>query len=481
LVLTKKTPVILGNSQQVGGDEWNTTLDMLSGFPNTLIAYVSGSNTKVLNTLTQTTTSNTDAYTVIQAALTALPATSGAKLKIMSGFHQLSNTLIPPSWCEIEGESRFGATRLQPTGNFPAIQLNSGSTRTGLTNLYFSHQQSGYTTALLKILGSTLDCAFNGLYFHDNSFFIGNATYAANAIELNNSVSAGGMHKLTFINCTTFGFKNAIYASCTGASNAFINGNKWIGCDFYYPVKGLEINTSSGCAFSGNSWTNCNIQSRNSTNYPQASTNYTTVGYDFETNHSGSAAYETFVNCMVWDLPSGAKFVNVAGANTEVSLYGCTPDELIGGTGYGTPPIISKVFRLSARNPVFLTSQLGIKDNGNTNTTTIGGNSQSGNRTLFIPAMGALSSDSICGIASTQTLTNKTLSGPTITDATNIVLGSTTGTKIGTATTQKLGFFNATPVVQAAANPDTSGATLAALETEVNELKALLRTYGLMA
>lgn len=36
----------------------------------------------------------------------------------------------------------------------------------------------------------------------------------------------------------------------------------------------------------------------------------------------------------------------------------------------------------------------------------------------------------------------------TIADASNIVLGSTTGTKIGTATTQKIGFFNATPVVQ---------------------------------
>jgi hypothetical protein len=44
-----------------------------------------------------------------------------------------------------------------------------------------------------------------------------------------------------------------------------------------------------------------------------------------------------------------------------------------------------------------------------------------------------------------------------------------------------VGFYGATPVTQPAANPDTSGATLAALETEVNELKALLRSVGLMA
>jgi len=36
----------------------------------------------------------------------------------------------------------------------------------------------------------------------------------------------------------------------------------------------------------------------------------------------------------------------------------------------------------------------------------------------------------------------------TLADAATIAVGTTTGTKIGTATTQKLGFFNATPVVQ---------------------------------
>lgn len=50
-----------------------------------------------------------------------------------------------------------------------------------------------------------------------------------------------------------------------------------------------------------------------------------------------------------------------------------------------------------------------------------------------------------------QTITNKTFGAWTQTDATDITFGTTTGTKIGTATTQKLGFFNATPVVQQSA------------------------------
>lgn len=71
--------------------------------------------------------------------------------------------------------------------------------------------------------------------------------------------------------------------------------------------------------------------------------------------------------------------------------------------------------------------------------------------------------------------------GISIDEAHNIILGSATGTKIGTATTQKLGFFNATPIAQPAANADTSGAILSALETEVNQIKQLLRDLGLMA
>lgn len=43
----------------------------------------------------------------------------------------------------------------------------------------------------------------------------------------------------------------------------------------------------------------------------------------------------------------------------------------------------------------------------------------------------------------------------TMTDAKNIALDTTTGTKIGTATNQKLGFYNTTPVVQAGAYTQT--------------------------
>lgn len=61
-----------------------------------------------------------------------------------------------------------------------------------------------------------------------------------------------------------------------------------------------------------------------------------------------------------------------------------------------------------------------------------------------------------------------TLAGVSMTDATNVVLGTTTGTKFGTSTTQKIGFYNATPVVQPATTGTTTGFT-AGSGTAVND------------
>jgi hypothetical protein len=64
-------------------------------------------------------------------------------------------------------------------------------------------------------------------------------------------------------------------------------------------------------------------------------------------------------------------------------------------------------------------------------------------------------------------------------DAGNITVGTTTGTKIGTATTQKLGFFNKTPVVQPTAVANATDA--ASVITQLNALLARMRDLGLIA
>jgi hypothetical protein len=72
-----------------------------------------------------------------------------------------------------------------------------------------------------------------------------------------------------------------------------------------------------------------------------------------------------------------------------------------------------------------------------------------------------------------------TLSGNLTISTKDIVTDTTTGTKIGTGTTQKLAFWNATPVVQPTAVADATDA--ASVITQLNALLSRMRTLGLIA
>jgi hypothetical protein len=75
---------------------------------------------------------------------------------------------------------------------------------------------------------------------------------------------------------------------------------------------------------------------------------------------------------------------------------------------------------------------------------------------------------------------NVTISGlVSLPNSSNIQLGTGAGTKIGTATTQKIGFYNATPVVQPTAVADATDAT--SVITQLNLLLGRIRTLGLIA
>jgi len=72
-----------------------------------------------------------------------------------------------------------------------------------------------------------------------------------------------------------------------------------------------------------------------------------------------------------------------------------------------------------------------------------------------------------------------TSDGVHINDSYNITLDSTNGTRIGTAATQKLAFYGATPVVKPANIPAPT-ATVDGLQTTVNSILTLLQSLGLM-
>lgn len=77
------------------------------------------------------------------------------------------------------------------------------------------------------------------------------------------------------------------------------------------------------------------------------------------------------------------------------------------------------------------------------------------------------------------------LSSSTLTfaDAVNMAFNATTGTKIGTATSQKLAFYNSAPIVQGSAVADAAGGAVqdAEARTALNALLARIRSLGLIA
>ncbi len=67
-----------------------------------------------------------------------------------------------------------------------------------------------------------------------------------------------------------------------------------------------------------------------------------------------------------------------------------------------------------------------------------------------------------------------------IRDGVNWTFGTTTGTQIGTATSQKIGFYGKTPVVQPTVGATTAGATYTSAEQGIiNALVAAVRALGL--
>jgi hypothetical protein len=71
----------------------------------------------------------------------------------------------------------------------------------------------------------------------------------------------------------------------------------------------------------------------------------------------------------------------------------------------------------------------------------------------------------------------------TVFDGVNLSFGTTTGTKLGTATTQKIGFYNVTPVDQPATVTDPTGGVTqdAEARTAINAIIDRLQELGLIA
>lgn len=146
-----------------------------------------------------------------------------------------------------------------------------------------------------------------------------------------------------------------------------------------------------------------------------------------------------------------ASFRNVTGVNFDAGVSGTA------GT-YDVFPTTAAKGRI----------RLAAADSAGDTITTITNASQAAARTYTIPDAGASASFMMTAgaqsVSGAQTLTGGltiTTAGVTITDV-DVALSATTGTKIGTATTQKLGFYNKAPVAQQATTGTVTGFTAGA-------------------
>lgn len=157
-----------------------------------------------------------------------------------------------------------------------------------------------------------------------------------------------------------------------------------------------------------------------------------------------------------------------SGNNTRI-LYnnsGVVGEYTLTGTGTVVAMQTSPVFLTSIQTP---TIELGAATD-----TTI---SRAGAGLIAVEGV------TVVDVSTSQTLTNKTLGGFTMTDGTNVILNTTTGSKIGTATNQKLGFFNSTPIVQPTGDVITAlqnlglGASLTVAATTITSRTLWGQTY----
>lgn len=93
-----------------------------------------------------------------------------------------------------------------------------------------------------------------------------------------------------------------------------------------------------------------------------------------------------------------------------------------------------------------------------------------------------LVSANIVGIATGGTERIRFTAGGNIqpADGASIILGSSTGNRIGSATTQKMGFYGATPIVQPASTP-AAASDPATTQALVNDIRTKLLALGLVA
>jgi hypothetical protein len=326
----------------------------------------------------------------------------------------------------VSGEVLFqGASGIYTTG------LNSGIWRntTRTLGMYFA-------TSTSDIVFRTNNTDNRLVITNGGNILVGTGTDAGFKLDVNgtarvqsdatiNGLTVGrGASNLS--SNTVFG-ASAGNAITSGANNTFIgelsgrfvttgSGNTFLG-----RWTGIQSNTSSANVFIGTTSGQNNTTGSNNTyvGFATAQSNTTSNSNSF------FGAYSGLANTGSSNSGFGRESATNQTTGSNNIFFGVDSGRRISGGGNLT----------IANNSTFLGYDTRANADSETNQLVIG-----------YQAIGNGSNTTTIG--NTSTTNNYIFGNFNVTDANNLVFGTTTGTKIGTATSQKLGFWNATPIVQ---------------------------------
>jgi len=388
----------------------------------------------------------------------------------------------------IEGSIATGGTVTNVTGTTnqidvatgtttPVISLHSGGTLPGAWNLgtpsaltltnAIGLPESGVTnlTSDLALKAPSASPTFTGTVVLPTPFTLGSTSVTSTGTQLNYLNAATGTTGTTSTNLV-FSTSPTLVTPNLGTPSTLVLTNAT-----GLPNTGLNNSTISGVSLGSNLFSHT------------ASTGLTGTAYNGSaaiswTNDvlTGKAAGQTFIggtasaeNLILSSTSNSTKgYIGITNAPRATANYGSlsigsgafdgSTSGFFVGSANGTQIAVNAASGFTG-NLLHL-QKAGVDEFKVDNAGIVTANSYTNNLSAFA----ATTSAQLAGVISDETGSGALMFGtaPTVTtsltmaDAANIIINTTTGTKIGTGTTQKISFYNSTPIVQPTGNVITA-------------------------
>lgn len=426
----------------------NFALGLTAGTATLKFGHVTGDTTTAAIYLNQSTPSNTNysiyatsSTTVLNGASTGVALWVGGSERILAYGLRTSGSA-----------SNFNFTTSNNTGmtastEIPGYLYNSYS-RQWATGAITTQRERYYKTVTYTAVGASVITTAYGAYFEaptastnitiTNNYGLGVSGNAYFSSSVGIGTNASASYGLSVLNSVNISSGTLTFAGgdsrILGVRTSSIYGLQFLGYNgtsLYTSVKIQTTNTSgtlsggttSDYLFLPQAWTNQTASTeRNSLKYTSASTQWATGGI--------TTQREVYITSPTYSF---------VGASTITNSYGLYVEAATAGTNATITNNYAAGF-----NARILSESTTVNVGLVLSRSTVSGFFQADSGAVLMGTGSAHNTEIYYNGTKNFTIG----AAFTFTDAINMAVGTTTGTKIGTATSQKLSFWNATPIVQ---------------------------------